>query len=256
MLSPTIPTQGVAATLGRGNTRQSAVRRPVSATSRGNIGAYPVYVGYLRCSTGEQADSGAGLAAQRAAISAEADRRGWTVRWIEDAGYSGKDLNRPGLAEALNLLVAGEASGLVVAKLDRVSRSVQDFAALMETARRHGWSLVALDLGVDTTTPAGELVANVMAAVAQWERRVIGGRTAEALAARKAQGVRLGRPVATPADVRDRIAELAASGASHAAIARILNAENVPTATGARWFRSSVRKVLLSVALDTETASA
>jgi hypothetical protein len=64
----------------------------------------------------------------------------------------------------------------------------------MERARRKRWQFVALDLALDTTTPAGELVANVMASVAQWERRVISQRTRDALAAKKATGARLGRP--------------------------------------------------------------
>ena len=152
--------------------------------------------GYLRVSTVEQADSGAGLAAQHAAITAEAARRGWQlVRVFEDAGASGKSLSgRPGLMAALEAVEAGEAAALVVSKLDRLSRSVSDFAGLVASAQRRGWALVALDLGLDMTTPAGGLVANVMASVAEWERRVIGERTAAALAARRAQGVRLGRP--------------------------------------------------------------
>src|SRR4051794_29141308 len=82
------------------------------------------YLGYLRVSTDEQANSGLGLEAQRAAILAEAQRRGWAeadVQWIEDAGYSGKDTRRPGIRLALEVLKRGEAAGLVVAKMDRLS---------------------------------------------------------------------------------------------------------------------------------------
>ncbi len=62
-------------------------------------------VAYVRVSTEEQADSGAGLAAQRAAIAAECERRGWeVVQVLEDAGYSAKDLKRPGIREALETL--------------------------------------------------------------------------------------------------------------------------------------------------------
>jgi Resolvase, N terminal domain len=67
------------------------------------------------------------------------------------------------------------------AKLDRLSRSLLDFASLMEDARREGWALVILDLGIDTTTPSGEMIANVMATFAQFERRLIGQRTKDAL---------------------------------------------------------------------------
>src|SRR5262245_9905869 len=92
-------------------------------------------IGYVRVSTEEQALSGAGLEAQHRAIVTECKRRGWElVETIEDAGYSAKDLKRPGVQEALRALEAGEAKALVVAKLDRLSRSMLDFAALMATA--------------------------------------------------------------------------------------------------------------------------
>src|SRR4051794_20734736 len=126
-------------------------------------------VGYARVSTDEQAANGAGLAAQRHAITAEAARRGWDLVAIHEDGASGRSLDgRPGLAAALSAVATGDAEALVVAKLDRLSRSLIDFAGLLERARRDRWAVIALDLGVDTTTPAGELVANVMAAVAQW----------------------------------------------------------------------------------------
>jgi len=71
----------------------------------------------------------------------------------------------------------------------------------MEQANREGWSIVALDLNIDTTTATGELIAHIMASLAQWERRIIGQRTREALAVKRSLGVRLGRPATmAPAD--------------------------------------------------------
>jgi DNA invertase Pin-like site-specific DNA recombinase len=64
-----------------------------------------------------------------------------------------------------------------------------DFAGLMATAQKERWALVALDRAVDTSTPAGEAMAHVLAIFAQFERRLIGQRTKEALAAKKASGV-------------------------------------------------------------------
>ncbi len=121
-----------------------------------------------RVSTLEQAGSGLGLEAQRATIEAEAARRGWElVRVYEDAGASGRSVSaRRGLQEALEAIERGEAQALVVAKLDRLSRSVIDFASLMQRSQRKGWALIAIDVAIDTTTPAGGLVANVMASVA------------------------------------------------------------------------------------------
>ena len=137
----------------------------------------------------EQGDSKLGLNAQRAAIEAEAARRSWDLLGIFTDTASGKSLSsRPGLEDALTRLDDGEAAVLIVSNLDRLSRSTKDFATLMERAQRRGWAPVVLDLGVDTTTPAGELVASVMVSVAQWERRINGQRTKEALAAKEGAG--------------------------------------------------------------------
>src|SRR6184192_2969595 len=172
-------------------------------------------LGYVRVSTDEQSGSGAGLEAQRRAIAAECERRGWhLVEVVEDAGFSAKDLKRPGIQEALRVLKEGDAKALVAAKLDRLSRSMIDFTGLMATAQKQGWALVALDCAVDTTTPAGEAMANVLATFAQFERRLISQRTREALAQKKAQGVRLGRPPKLPAAVRTRIRRRRRAGKS------------------------------------------
>jgi DNA invertase Pin-like site-specific DNA recombinase len=205
-------------------------------------------VGYVRVSTEEQRMSGAGLAAQRATIEAECRRRGWhLVEIIEDAGYSAKDLKRPGVQAALEALRGGGADALVVAKLDRLSRSMLDFTAIMAKATKQSWALVALDCAVDTTTPAGEAMAHVLATFAQFERRLIGQRTREALAAKRAAGVRLGRPVSLAPAVRRRIEADRKAGKTLAAIAAALNADGVATAQGgAQWWPATVRAVLRS----------
>lgn len=204
-------------------------------------------VAYIRVSTEEQADSGAGLAAQRSAIAAECARRGWSLAALfEDAGASGKSLSgRPGLSAALNELESGRASTLVVAKLDRLSRSLLDFSGLMERSRREGWSLVALDLGVDTTTPSGEMMANVLAVFAQFERRMIGQRTRDALAEKRAAGVRLGRPRVLPGDTLALVRELRAGGLTLEAVASELSRRGVPTAHGGQWHATTVRRLAL-----------
>jgi DNA invertase Pin-like site-specific DNA recombinase len=119
-------------------------------------------VGYLRVSTLDQEH---GIDAQRTAILAEAVKRGWTVTWLEDSGRSGKDIDRPGIQAALAMLRARECEALVVSKLDRLSRSLPDFARLLELAGKEGWAIAALDLNLDTSTPTGKLVASIMAAV-------------------------------------------------------------------------------------------
>ncbi len=227
-----------------------AERRTTARTRR--EAATGVVVGYLRVSTQEQADSGLGLAAQRTAISAIATARGWSVLWCIDEGVSGSVApeDRPGMREALALLASGEAAALVVSKLDRCSRDTHDFTGLLKRSTREGWAFSALDLGVDTTTPVGRMVAEIMIAVAQWERSVIRQRTRDALAVKKAAGVRLGAPIRTDAAVRQRIRDLRHDGLTLAEIADSLNAEGTTTATGCAFTWHNVRRILGSLRLD------
>lgn len=202
---------------------------------------------YTRVSTNEQAESGAGLDAQADAVRREADRRGWPdVRFFTDSGISGRSMDgRDALDAALAFVEAQRGSVLVVARLDRLTRSLRDFAELLERSRRRGWALVALDLGVDTSSPSGEMLASVVASVAQYERRLIGVRTRDAMAAKKRQGARFGRARRVPETVRRTIVRLRRAGHSHEAIARRLNERCVPTSYGGqRWYRSTVAVVL------------
>lgn len=208
----------------------------------------PGVVGYARVSTDEQALSGAGLDAQRSALEAECARRGLTLLATHvDAGRSGSTLNRPALARALADLDAGAGDVLMVAKLDRLSRSVHDATGLLGRGERAGWAVVALDAPVDTSTPQGAAMTQVVAVFAELERRLIGQRTREALAVRRAQGVRLGRPRSLPEGVAASILAARHGGEGWSAIARRLNDEGVPTAQGGRrWYPSSVRAVVAS----------
>ena len=212
----------------------------------------PDVIGYLRVSTEEQALSGLGLADQRAAIEREAERRDWpAVTFLSDEGYSAKNLERPAIAEAIGRLRAGQAALLVVSKLDRLSRSLLDFATLMDQAHREGWELVVLDLALDTTTPSGRLMANVMASFAEYERHLIGQRTSAALQQRKAQGVRLGRPQRMPDELVVRIVREHHAGRRMADIARGLEADGVPPVRGGRaWYASTIAGVLRASLLN------
>ncbi|GAA2910626.1 DNA invertase Pin-like site-specific DNA recombinase [Microbacterium keratanolyticum] len=202
-------------------------------------------IGYLRVSTEEQANSGLGLEAQRETILRYADAHGWDVVWYEDAGLSAKSLDRPQLQAALDRLAVApkrrDVDGIVVAKLDRLSRSVVDFAGVLELARARKWALVAIDLGVDTSSPTGELVANVMMSVAQWERRVIGERTSAAMQAAKRAGRHMGRVSALPEATGARLVALRTTH-TLAATATALNAEGLTTATGTAWTENAVCK--------------
>jgi DNA invertase Pin-like site-specific DNA recombinase len=145
---------------------------------------------------------------------------------------------------ALEALARREAAGLVVAKLDRLSRSMVDFAGLMASAQKQQWALVALDVNVDTTTPAGEAMAHMLATFAQFERRLIGERTRAALAQRRAAGVRLGGAPEIDRKVVRRIVRERAAGRTLQEISTRLNADGVPTARGGAWYPSTLQRVL------------
>jgi DNA invertase Pin-like site-specific DNA recombinase len=206
----------------------------------------PLALAYVRVSTADQAEHGASLDAQVTAITDATEPQGYRVEVLREEGRSGKSLKRRlALAEALKRLGKGEAVALYAQRLDRLTRSVADFAFLLDTAKRQGWRLVCLDGGEDTATPSGEFLVNVMAAAAQYERALIAARTRDALAQRRREGVRLGRPSCLPAKVVARIVRERQAGATLRAIAAGLNADNVPTAhEGAAWHASTVRKVL------------
>ncbi|NJI61140.1 recombinase family protein [Microbacterium oxydans] len=202
-------------------------------------------IGYLRVSTEEQANSGLGLDAQRESIERYADAHGWDVVWYVDEGLSAKSLARPQLQAALTRLHVlpkrRDVDGIVVAKLDRLSRSVHDFSGILKLANARKWAVVAIDLGVDTSTPTGKLVANVMMSVAEWEREVIGERTSAAMQAAKRQGRHMGRVSALPPSTGDRLMTLRATH-TIAGTAHALNVEGLCTALGAPWSANAVAK--------------
>ena len=204
---------------------------------------------YIRVSTGDQAENGASLAAQTAALIAEAERRGWDVEVAAEEGLSGKDLNRPALQAALARLDRGEAQVLIAIRLDRISRSVADFAALMARAKKRGWRLLLQNPALDTEEPSGKFTAHVLAAAAEYERDLISARTKEGMAQRRVEGVHLGRARVLPLDVLQRIVDDRAAGLSLRAIAEALTDDGIATAHGgAAWHASTVKAVL-----DSET---
>ncbi len=199
-------------------------------------------VSYARISTAEQASSGLGLAAQREAVHAAVSLRSWTlVAHLEDAA-SGRTLDRPSLQRALTMVDDGDVGAFVVARLDRATRSVGDFAQLLARLERREAAFVALDLGVDTSTPGGRLVANVIASVAEWERAVISQRTRDAL--KQLPRERRGGPVYDEA-VRARARKLRSKGLPlHAIAARLMDEGVVPPRGGSRIWPNTVQQLL------------
>jgi DNA invertase Pin-like site-specific DNA recombinase len=205
-------------------------------------------VAYLRVSTLGQVEHGASLEAQEATLRAEAERRGWDVIVMTEAGKSAKNVTgRPVLQEALTMLDKGQAQVLLAVRLDRVSRSVSDFAAMMQRAERRGWGITFTATAIDTTSAGGKFSAHVMAAAAEFERALISARTREGMAQKKAEGQTFGREVAAEfLPVYARVIKMHAAGQSMNSIAAQLTAEGVKTARGGSWAAATVRRIILS----------
>ena len=202
--------------------------------------------GYVRCSSFAQATSGIGIAAQRKALEdAASNLRIGTV--FADEGFSGARMtNRPGLQAALAEVDAGRASGLVVAKIDRLGRNAAEVLALAKRAEKEGWRLIALDVGLDSASPSGALVVGMLALAADFENRRISERQHGKFAELRRQGRVRGRPAADRA-VADRIISLRTDGTTWQAIADTLNQDRVPTTrSGAEWRPSSVRSAYVA----------
>jgi len=140
-------------------------------------------VAYLRVSTEKQADKGVSLEAQAANVRAYAQLYELElVDVVVDAGASAKTLDRPGLQKALEMFRSGQAEAFLVAKLDRLTRSVVHLGQLVEDFFADGkWALLSVGEQIDTRSAAGRLVLNVLASVSQWEREAIGERTSAAM---------------------------------------------------------------------------
>jgi DNA invertase Pin-like site-specific DNA recombinase len=195
-----------------------------------------------------QAEHGASLDAQEATLRGEADRRGWDVEIIREEGKSAATVTkRPKLLAALARLDRGEADVLLAVRLDRVSRSVVDFAAMMQRAERRGWALTFTATAIDTTDASGRFSAHVMIAAAEFERALISARTREGMAQRKSEGATFGREVAADfLPTYRRVLAMHAEGKSLNGIARALNSEGTPTAKGGTWHASTIRAILSS----------
>ncbi len=210
------------------------------------------FVAYYRVSTKRQGDSGLGLDAQRQAVEDYLNGGRWELLAEYTDVESGADDGRPELARAIDHAKRAKAT-LVIAKLDRLSRKVSFVASLMDSGVR----FVAVD-----NPSANELTINILAAVAQEERRLISQRTRAALAAAKKRGVKLGSP--SLASARAAAAEVRQAGADHFAanvapvigqlratgctslrsIATALNARGIRTRRGAEWTAAAVSRVI------------
>ena len=224
-------------------------------------------LGYVRVSTREQADDGVSLDAQREKLQAYSKAMDLELVMIEeDAGVSAKTIkDRPGLLAALQALQDGKAEGILVCKLDRLTRSVRDLGDLVERYFATQWSLMSVADSIDTRSASGRLILNVLACVSQWEREATAERTRDALSYLKKNGVLIGgAPLgrryeeATDGDGRrlvtvveeekrtvDEIVRLRGQDLTYRAIAEYLSNHGYQTKRGGKWAAATVQKVYL-----------
>ena len=152
-------------------------------------------IGYIRVRTEDQAREGVSLDNQRERIRNFCSAKEWSLdKIISDAGYSAKDLNRPGIQDVIKLAREKSFDVLVICKLDRMTRNIRDLGYLTQDVfEAHEVAFSSIADNFDTTTANGKLVLNILGSVAQWERDIIAERTKEVLAHKKNKGEWTGR---------------------------------------------------------------
>src|SRR5271169_3254800 len=217
-------------------------------------------IGYVRVSTDRQAEHGVSLEAQEAKIRAMATVQGAElIDVIVDGGESAKSLNRPGLQRLLALINTGKVQAVIVAKLDRLTRSVKDLCGLLELLEKRKVALISVAESLDTGSAAGRLVITIMGAVSQWEREAIGERTRDALRHKRGKGERIGNiefgyrlaadgehlePNPAEQAALAEIRRLRAMGQSFRAVAGALNHSGHRTRRNTMWRLESVVRVV------------
>src|SRR5438552_9950722 len=153
---------------------------------------------YTRKSSEEGLDQESNsLQAQREACEAFINSQrheGWVClpQGYDDGGFSGATMDRPALQRLLADLTAGRVENVVVYKIDRLTRSLADFAKIVEILDARGASFVSVTEQFNTTTSMGRLTLNVLLSFAQFEREVIGERIRDKIAASKQKGMWMG----------------------------------------------------------------
>jgi len=153
-------------------------------------------IGYIRVSTTRQQEEGFSLEAQERKIRAYADLHDMSLTEVVEDSTSGKSVDgRPGFTKIVEEIKAGLVDNLIILKLDRMARNTKEAMELADLLQTKGCALHSVTEKLDTKSAGGRLFFSIMAAVATWEREVISERTVTALAVKKANGERLGRPV-------------------------------------------------------------
>jgi DNA invertase Pin-like site-specific DNA recombinase len=196
-------------------------------------------IGYVPTSTDAWSDEDEESAA---AIEARCERSAWNLLEIVCDRENGRALDRPGLSYALERIAEGRAHGLVVSDLKRLSRSPHDLGALIAWFRDANATLVALDLGLDTSTPAGRQVASTLIALDTREPE----RSHHQVQNGGAEARIHGRPALKDhPELIERISTMRSANMTLQQIADEFNYESIPTLLGGReWRPSSIQAAL------------
>lgn len=168
-----------------------------------------------------------------------AKRHDWEVVKIYQDEASGRDANRPGWKALESDLRRHEFDAIIVTKLDRIMRSLMQLLTIFETFQKYGVMIVTLEQGIlDLKSANGRLQVQLLGMLAEWEKELISDRTKEALAAKKAKGIQLGRPAARlPIHT---IALMRVAGRTYGEIGKELN---IPPTTIKNYRREICREV-------------
>jgi DNA invertase Pin-like site-specific DNA recombinase len=198
-------------------------------------------LGYASVDAEHDESSNENLRRQVDEIARECERRGLRLLEVvrERERRRQRPLERPGLAYALGKIAAGEAGGLVVTELSRVTHSVSELGRVLDWLSRRDARFVVVVPGFDTHEEAGRLVARTIVEVSRWERQRLVERTRNGMRAARRKGP---ASVADYPQLTERIAGMRAEGMTLQSIADQLNEEGVPTVRGgAKWRPSSVQ---------------
>lgn len=218
---------------------------------------------YTRVSTDEQVD-GFSLSAQQSRCEALAVAKGWDVGQIySDLARSGKDLKRPQYEAMIKDLEAGLIQGVIIFKLDRLSRSPKDTYSIIEQFNKSKWALCSVSESLDISSPAGVMLVQVLASFAQYERATIKARMVDGFEEARRQGKKMGGDEAglfgykrekgvivideAEAQVIRKIFQLRKEGKTQQAIADILKSENAiqrKSKSGKGWTQVQVNRQL------------
>lgn len=220
------------------------------------------FVGYIRVSTDEQARIGISLDVQEAKIKDYARLNDLELsKIIRDEGESGKNLRRPGVLDIISMVKNKQIEGIIVYKLDRLSRRVIDTLNLIEQFDKSGVAFHSITEKIDTKSAAGKFFITILSALAQMERDLISERTKGALNYKRSKGGCAGnapygyRKVGEKKysmlvidkdemPILSKIKKMRQGGVSYSGIATHLNLKDIKTRNGGIWYAETIKSIL------------